>query len=428
MAHARLFLAAALLTWGLARGSRDPEAGLTRVRRGWTMPGTLWCGAGHSAGNFSDLGVFQGPDVCCREHDHCEAQIPALGYRYGKRNLRLHTISHCDCDSRFRRCLMSLNDAISNLIGASFFNLLEVPCFVLEESEECIEWHWWGGCKEYGPVPLAHLVQQSHYQPPVPTTQQPSLATRPSPHGRRRGKGRKRRPHLEPASASAPALTPAHSQAHWHQPSPAATASGLAPRLGTPFQTDQLKTTTVGILPTEASKVQKEGASLDAGRRSSAIIPGSRDTAQSCSCYRRLDQCPYWIGPHEIKYQLHNMDSRTLFHCNCTRRLARFMRRMKGLNEVEGQVLSDYVSTSCFVLETPPECRNGQQQQPNCIGVGRARLSPARHLTNQLTDKLWGSSLKVKRQEQRPPHRPLRLFSKCRQLARAARHVVPHQT
>uniref|UniRef100_A0A803T0H6 Phospholipase A2 group III n=1 Tax=Anolis carolinensis TaxID=28377 RepID=A0A803T0H6_ANOCA len=174
------------------------------------------------------LWVFQGPDVCCREHDHCEAQIPALGYRYGKRNLRLHTISHCDCDSR---------------------------------------------CKEYGPVPLAHLVQQSHYQPPVPTTQQPSLATRPSPHGRRRGKGRKRRPHLEPASASAPALTPAHSQAHWHQPSPAATASGLAPRL-----------------------------------------------AQSCSCYRRLDQCPYWIGPHEIKYQLHNMDSRTLFHCNCTRR------------------------------------------------------------------------------------------------------------
>uniref|UniRef100_A0A803TRF8 Phospholipase A2 group III n=1 Tax=Anolis carolinensis TaxID=28377 RepID=A0A803TRF8_ANOCA len=313
--------------------------------------------------------VFQGPDVCCREHDHCEAQIPALGYRYGKRNLRLHTISHCDCDSRFRRCLMSLNDAISNLIGASFFNLLEVPCFVLEESEECIEWHWWGGCKEYGPVPLAHLVQQSHYQPPVPTTQQPSLATRPSPHGRRRGKGRKRRPHLEPASASAPALTPAHSQAHWHQPSPAATASGLAPRLGTPFQTDH------------------------------------------CSCYRRLDQCPYWIGPHEIKYQLHNMDSRTLFHCNCTRR------------GIGGKCPPLFALRPVWLSPSVP-----LSLPSSCIGVGRARLSPARHLTNQLTDKLWGSSLKVKRQEQRPPHRPLRLFSKCRQLARAARHVVPHQT
>nr|XP_060641325.1 group 3 secretory phospholipase A2 [Anolis sagrei ordinatus] len=416
MAHARLFLAAALLTWGLAGGSRDPDEAVWRVRRGWTMPGTLWCGAGHSAGNFSDLGVFQGPDVCCREHDHCEAQIPALGYRYGKRNLRLHTISHCDCDSRFRRCLMNLNDAISNLIGASFFNLLEIPCFVLEESEECIEWHWWGGCKEYGSVPLAHLVQQSHYQSLTPTTKQPRLATQPSRHGRRRQKGRKQKLHLEPSS-----------EPDW-QPSPAVTASGLAPRFGTPLEPDQLKMTTAGILPTEPPKVQKEEATLDAGRHSSAIIPGSRDMAQSCSCYRRLDQCPYRIGPHEIKYQLHNMDSRTLFHCNCTRRLARFMRRMKGLNEVEGQVLSDYVSTSCFVLETPPECQNGQQQQPNCIGVGRAHLAPARHLTNQLTDKLWGSSLKVKRQEQRAPDRPLRLFSKCRQLARAARRAVPHQT
>ncbi|XP_015273648.1 PREDICTED: group 3 secretory phospholipase A2 [Gekko japonicus] len=90
-------------------------------------------------------GVFQGPDVCCREHDQCEAQIHGLEYKYGMRNYRLHTISHCDCDARFRQCLMTLNDTISNFIGISFFNLLEVPCFVLEESEECVEWHWWSG-------------------------------------------------------------------------------------------------------------------------------------------------------------------------------------------------------------------------------------------------------------------------------------------
>ncbi|XP_064248833.1 group 3 secretory phospholipase A2 isoform X4 [Passer domesticus] len=116
-----------------------------RRRRGWTLPGTLWCGAGNSAGNWSELGLFRGPDRCCREHDQCWAQITALQFNYGIRNYRLHTVSHCDCDARFRRCLLSINDTVSNIIGVTFFNLLEVPCFVLEESEECIQWHWWGG-------------------------------------------------------------------------------------------------------------------------------------------------------------------------------------------------------------------------------------------------------------------------------------------
>ncbi|KAF4795110.1 Phospholipase A2 isozymes PA3A/PA3B/PA5 [Turdus rufiventris] len=90
-------------------------------------------------------GLFRGPDRCCREHDQCWAQITALQFNYGIRNYRLHTVSHCDCDTRFRRCLLAINDTVSNIIGVTFFNLLEVPCFVLEESEECVQWHWWGG-------------------------------------------------------------------------------------------------------------------------------------------------------------------------------------------------------------------------------------------------------------------------------------------
>lgn len=39
---------------GACEGAEVP--GRARVRRGWTMPGTLWCGAGDSAGNFSELG------------------------------------------------------------------------------------------------------------------------------------------------------------------------------------------------------------------------------------------------------------------------------------------------------------------------------------------------------------------------------------
>ncbi|NXT60506.1 PA2G3 phospholipase, partial [Chaetops frenatus] len=116
----------------------------------------------------ASAGLFRGPDRCCREHDQCWAQITALQFSYGIRNYRLHTVSHCDCDARFRRCLLAINDTVSNIIGVTFFNLLEVPCFVLEESEECVQWHWWGGCERYGVVPLARIVQQNQYHPSLP--------------------------------------------------------------------------------------------------------------------------------------------------------------------------------------------------------------------------------------------------------------------
>lgn len=35
--------------------------GYPRVKRGWTVPGTLWCGVGDSAGNSSKLGKSWGP-------------------------------------------------------------------------------------------------------------------------------------------------------------------------------------------------------------------------------------------------------------------------------------------------------------------------------------------------------------------------------
>ncbi|XP_054144719.1 group 3 secretory phospholipase A2 [Melozone crissalis] len=156
-----------------------PPGPQRRRRRGWTLPGTLWCGAGNSAGNWSELGLFRGPDRCCREHDQCWAQITALQFNYGIRNYRLHTVSHCDCDTRFRQCLLAINDTVSNIIGVTFFNLLEVPCFVLEESEECIQWHWWGGCERYGVVPLARMVQQNQYHPSLPAEERGSPTVQP---------------------------------------------------------------------------------------------------------------------------------------------------------------------------------------------------------------------------------------------------------
>ncbi|XP_048370612.1 group 3 secretory phospholipase A2 [Sphaerodactylus townsendi] len=444
--------------WGGGAQRAEPGAGRgRRVRRGWTVPGTLWCGAGNSAGNVSELGVFQGPDVCCREHDQCENQIDALGYKYGMRNYRFHTISHCDCDARFRECLMTLNDTISNFIGVSFFNLLEIPCFVLEENEDCVDWNWWGGCKRYGSIPLARLVEQSLYGPNLPFSEKSDHVTSPPPRhpGRHRGKGRKhprknRRKHPDQGAAKRERLDPEHDKRQdlvtpqvpisWLNrtlsptpKSPRTTPMLLLPTVGATAEAGLLQAGatpyTQQAHPKEAQppsdRLQTEKPLLVTSGHRYTAEPSSSAPSQSCNCYRRLDQCPYRIAPNEVKYQLHNVDSRTLFHCNCTRRLARFLRKMRGPNEVEEEVLSDYVSSFCFLLQAPPGCMEGEEERPNCIDVGRAILAPARHLTNRLTRKQPGASSKEKRQERTLLGSPGQLYEKCMQLAQASHPTKP---
>ncbi|XP_053556532.1 group 3 secretory phospholipase A2 [Bombina bombina] len=156
----RMMLGSLLFSFsGLVRGERTHS----RYKRGWMMPGTLWCGAGNVAENITNLGVFHGADLCCREHDFCSHQIQAYELKYGIRNYRLHTVSHCDCDQRFRLCLLSLNDTISSLIGIMYFNILEMPCFTLNQEEQCAEWHWWGGCKSFDLLPKAEMQKQAMY-------------------------------------------------------------------------------------------------------------------------------------------------------------------------------------------------------------------------------------------------------------------------
>uniref|UniRef100_A0A8C5WC20 Phospholipase A2-like central domain-containing protein n=1 Tax=Leptobrachium leishanense TaxID=445787 RepID=A0A8C5WC20_9ANUR len=85
------------------------------------------------------LSLFRGLDICCREHDHCTPQIQSFEFLYGFRNYRLHTVSHCDCDQRFRMCLQALNDTMSTLVGTIYFNFFEPPCFTLNDEEQCTE-------------------------------------------------------------------------------------------------------------------------------------------------------------------------------------------------------------------------------------------------------------------------------------------------
>uniref|UniRef100_A0AAV2IW49 Phospholipase A2-like central domain-containing protein n=1 Tax=Knipowitschia caucasica TaxID=637954 RepID=A0AAV2IW49_KNICA len=73
-----------------------------RVKRGFIVPGTLWCGSGNKAPSYSDLGVFSETDTCCREHDQCKDTILSFHSKFGVFNRNIFTMSHCDCDNRLQ--------------------------------------------------------------------------------------------------------------------------------------------------------------------------------------------------------------------------------------------------------------------------------------------------------------------------------------
>ncbi|XP_068269069.1 group 3 secretory phospholipase A2 [Nyctibius grandis] len=439
-----------------------------RRRRGWTLPGTLWCGAGNSAGSASELGLFRGPDRCCREHDQCSEQITALQFNYGIRNYRLHTVSHCDCDARFRQCLLALNDTISNIIGVTFFNLLEVPCFVLEESEECVQWHWWGGCERYGVVPLARMVQQSQYHYSLSAEEPGSPAQRPPGKGRKSSMaGRKRfRQGLGPNPGLRHTRRPVTAQQPWGPGtlSPVSAGDKAEPATRHPATLWGLEPdppTAITVLEQDlaggrraqggaqpgaegsarpACTARRGGGSMGPSRAAercgAAPVPAVEGRRQQgpvrvCRCYKRLDKCEHQIAPREVKYQLHNGDARMLYHCNCTRRLARFLRRARDLSVAEVAVLADHVTTDCFVLEPPTDCSLGEGLLHNCSIATRAVLVPARHLKETL--RRWGP-LHVTSKAERPHWRTQdsdgTLYERCLRVALeqklgARPHAVP---
>ncbi|XP_069380142.1 uncharacterized protein [Paralichthys olivaceus] len=137
------------------RSRRSRAEGKVRRKRGWLFPGTLWCGRGSEAVRYEELGMFENADRCCREHDHCSHIIPSFTVNYGVFNSYFFTLSHCDCDQRFRQCLFEVNDTISSMVGYSFFNILRIPCFELKQQRRCIQKYWWGICKVAEEAPYA---------------------------------------------------------------------------------------------------------------------------------------------------------------------------------------------------------------------------------------------------------------------------------
>ncbi|XP_001497393.2 group 3 secretory phospholipase A2 [Equus caballus] len=366
--------------------SGAPVVGHQRVKRGWTMPGTLWCGVGASARNSSELGVFQGLDLCCREHDGCPQTVSPFQYNYGIRNYRFHTISHCDCDARFQQCLQNQRDSISDVVGVAFFNVLETPCFVLEEQEACVAWYWWGGCRTYGSLPVARLQPRTLYNASwsSPATQLTPSPQNPAPSKRPwKQHPRKRPPQWKESKNPSKANTTAL-QGPMTSPRPdMAPTGGPHPGLQGPWG---------GLKP--------QGARW------------------ACRSFRRLEQCEHQIRPQETKFQLLNSAHEPLFHCNCTRRLARFLRLHSPL--VGTHMLWELLGMTCFKLVPPLDCAEGKgcSRDPKAIKVS------ARHLRRLQQRRL---QLQGAGTEEAPawlsehPRAPTSFYDRCLQLMQAAR-------
>ncbi|CAH0599441.1 unnamed protein product [Chrysodeixis includens] len=143
------------------------ETSLTRSRRSFRenfiVPGTKWCGAGHVAAKYGELGLDAAEDRCCRSHDHCRLNIGMFRRRFGYFNYRPYTISHCRCDRRFRACLKLADTSVSNMVGKLFFNVVQTKCFILKPVKMCTQRSWWGKCLRRGYTKQAFLRDNLPY-------------------------------------------------------------------------------------------------------------------------------------------------------------------------------------------------------------------------------------------------------------------------
>jgi secretory phospholipase A2 len=126
----------------------------TRERRAVSLifPETRWCGVGNMSTEDQMYGNIVGIDLCCHEHDHCDYTIEGFTKKYKLFNYRFHTISHCECDDRFRSCLRATRTEAADLLGRLYFHIIGMKCFVFQRETECEERTWWGSCVRERPT------------------------------------------------------------------------------------------------------------------------------------------------------------------------------------------------------------------------------------------------------------------------------------
>lgn len=126
-------------------------------------PNTKWCGRGHSAERYHQLGGASRADMCCRQHDYCKLNIPGMTTKWDLFNYRPYTISHCSCDQRFRTCLKTADSSDANMVGKVFFNIVQSKCFVLKPETMCTKTSWWGKCEKKVRRKRAHIRDNRKY-------------------------------------------------------------------------------------------------------------------------------------------------------------------------------------------------------------------------------------------------------------------------
>uniref|UniRef100_A0A3B5R1E4 phospholipase A2 n=1 Tax=Xiphophorus maculatus TaxID=8083 RepID=A0A3B5R1E4_XIPMA len=256
-------------------GERSEVRTHARVKRGFIVPGTLWCGSGNKAPSYADLGVFSDTDSCCREHDQCKHTILSFQSDFGVFNSNIFTMSHCDCDNKFRSCLMEANDSIADVVGYTFFNLLKMHCFTFSHRLQCAERNWFGMCKMtqmalYADVHSPTLYESSEsIEGCVNSSCSDVNSTAPA----RLHETNTPRPHLLSSTAATDTV-------------PAPGAIGLV-----------LHSVTETEIPPDV------------------CVPSTAED-RSCIPYKELDECKNKILPQQRKYGLHNTETGTLFHCN----------------------------------------------------------------------------------------------------------------
>ncbi|XP_075946097.1 group 3 secretory phospholipase A2 [Anarhichas minor] len=305
-----------------------------RVKRGFIIPGTLWCGSGNKAPSYADLGVFADTDSCCREHDQCKHTIPSFHSQFGIFNGNLFTMSHCDCDSKLHSCLTQANDSISDVVGYTFFNLLNVHCFEFSHRLQCTERNWFGMCKKTEMALYAEVHPPTLYDSPNPT---------------------------EVSVNSSVVNTTVPTEMLETSDSTAAAASTLP----TPSSSSRSASVTPVTNVTTSTSEGLTGSAPEGGEDLMNTLPAEKQTLSglniteeqlSCAVYKDLDECRNKILPQQKKYGLYNPEARTLYHCNCTSRVFQTLAKQRQLTEVQ-TILLGRVSQSCFL---PQDCTAGK--------------------------------------------------------------------
>ncbi|XP_038054639.1 acidic phospholipase A2 PA4-like, partial [Patiria miniata] len=134
--------------------------GTRSKRAAFIVDGTVWCGVGDTADNYTDLGVHRETDICCRDHDHCPEKIAGLSWGYGLFNFVPYTVNLCSCDESFRLCLRAADTTVATEVGQFFFDTLRPSCFELSDelTARCVRRYWYGLCREYGPLERTAVV------------------------------------------------------------------------------------------------------------------------------------------------------------------------------------------------------------------------------------------------------------------------------